>query len=113
MLQRISYWPGFFMLLLWACQADNTQTDNTQTDNTHTETGKQPPAPLFRRVPASESGIVFENTLTSDLDNNIFEYDYFYNGAGVGAADFNGRPDGSVFQRQPGSRQALPQCRRI
>ena len=51
---------------------------------------ERPPAPdpLFQSVPAGETGIVFENTLTADLDN-IFEYDYFYNGAGVAAADFN------------------------
>lgn len=44
----------------------------------------------FRRVPASESGIYFRNTLTETVDFNIFNYLYFYNGGGVAAGDVNG-----------------------
>ena len=68
------YWPGFLVLLLLACRPGETQ---------------KPRDTLFQSVPARETGIGFENTLTPDLDNNIFEYDYFYNGGGVAAADFN------------------------
>jgi len=74
MLHKINYWPGFLVLLLLSCQPDHAPK---QRDT------------LFGSVPARETGIVFENTLTPDLDNNIFEYDYFYNGGGVAAADFN------------------------
>ncbi|HYG37524.1 MAG TPA: VCBS repeat-containing protein [Cytophagales bacterium] len=44
---------------------------------------------LFTLLSSDDSGITFENKLTTSLENNIFEYEYFYNGGGVGAADFN------------------------
>lgn len=44
----------------------------------------------FRRVPASESGVTFQNNLTETRDFNIFNYMYFYNGAGVAVGDVNG-----------------------
>lgn len=40
-------------------------------------------------VPASHTGISFSNTLVEDEKNNIIEYLYFYNGAGVAAGDIN------------------------
>ena len=48
-------------------------------------------------VPSDQSGIDFQNTLTHNLatNENLFNFDYFYNGAGVGIADINndGLPD--------------------
>src|SRR5687767_13345351 len=44
----------------------------------------------FRLVPSAESGIHFRNILTESLDFNIFNYMYFYNGAGVAVGDLNG-----------------------
>jgi hypothetical protein len=44
---------------------------------------------LFRSIPASQSGIRFENTLTFDRDFNIYTYRNYYNGGGVGLGDFN------------------------
>ena len=44
----------------------------------------------FRIVPSSESGITFQNKLTESVDFNIFNYMYFYNGAGVAVGDVNG-----------------------
>jgi hypothetical protein len=44
---------------------------------------------VFELISSQKTGIFFENTLKPDFDNNILEYDYFYNGAGVAAADFN------------------------
>lgn len=46
-------------------------------------------AQLFRNLPAAETGISFSNTLLESPENNIITYEYFYNGAGVGIADFN------------------------
>src|ERR1044072_5756854 len=48
---------------------------------------KQPP--LFEVLDKSSTGLQFANTLTPTDSFNIFHYMYFYNGAGVGAADFN------------------------
>jgi len=44
---------------------------------------------LFESLPSSETGITFQNRITSTPQLNILNYIYFYNGAGVAAADFN------------------------
>ena len=44
---------------------------------------------LFETKPAIETGIHFQNTIVSKPELNILNYIYFYNGAGVAAADFN------------------------
>ena len=49
---------------------------------------------LFSLLPAEETGVSFQNQLTSTPENNILEYLYFYNGGGVAAGDING--DGLV-----------------
>jgi enediyne biosynthesis protein E4 len=49
----------------------------------HTEDKK------FRKIPSSESGIKFKNTLTESVEFNIFNYMYFYNGGGVAVGDLN------------------------
>jgi hypothetical protein len=45
---------------------------------------------LFELIPAEESGVAFENKLTSTDSLNILEYLYFYNGGGVAIGDING-----------------------
>ena len=45
--------------------------------------------PLFEEIAAKKTGITFQNTLVADYDMNAMEYNYFYNGGGVAAADFN------------------------
>ncbi len=58
---------------------------------------KQPPAVpvLFEVLESSTTGINFTNKLSPTPSFNMFKYMYFYNGAGIGAADFNkdGLPD--------------------
>lgn len=44
---------------------------------------------MFERIPATESGISFRNTITEDETNNVLDYEYMYNGGGVAVADFN------------------------
>lgn len=51
-------------------------------------------SPLFTLVSEEQSGISFQNQLTSTPENNILEYLYFYNGGGVAAGDIDG--DGLV-----------------
>nr|WP_299385716.1 VCBS repeat-containing protein [Allomuricauda sp.] len=52
---------------------------------------KQDKTPLFLKLNSSETGIDFNNALTHDVSTleNLFDYDYFYNGAGVGLEDLN------------------------
>ena len=47
--------------------------------------------PLFERVDPNQSGVHFKNVLKEEFKTgkNRFEFDYFYNGAGVGIADIN------------------------
>ncbi|WP_445381433.1 VCBS repeat-containing protein [Robiginitalea sp. IMCC43444] len=46
---------------------------------------------VFVKVPSEESGIKFNNLIREDLSSleNLFNFDYFYNGAGTGVADLN------------------------
>ncbi len=44
---------------------------------------------LFEALESSQTGLNFSNKLTPRSDFNMFKYMYFYNGAGVGAGDFN------------------------
>ena len=58
----------------------------------------------FTALPISHTGIEFENTLLEDEFFNILTYEYFYNGAGVAAADFdNDGLDDLVFTSNMGN----------
>lgn len=50
---------------------------------------------IFKLLPANETGVTFVNKNIVSDSVNILDYLYFYNGAGVAAADFNndGLPD--------------------
>ena len=45
--------------------------------------------PLFTLLPPDSTHINFNNTLTEGLNTNVLMYEYFYNGGGVAAGDFN------------------------
>lgn len=45
---------------------------------------------LFSALRPSETNIYFQNKLTEGPNTNVLLYEYFYNGAGVALADFNG-----------------------
>ncbi|RMG71560.1 MAG: VCBS repeat-containing protein, partial [Bacteroidetes bacterium] len=49
---------------------------------------------LFTLLPPEQTGVSFQNKLTEGLNTNILMYEYFYNGGGVAAGDFNG--DGQI-----------------
>ena len=50
---------------------------------------KKPVDTLFQSLPSSETGVRFNNKLTTDDSVNVLSYEYLYNGGGVGIADFN------------------------
>ncbi|HEX8037631.1 MAG TPA: VCBS repeat-containing protein, partial [Chryseosolibacter sp.] len=52
---------------------------------------------LFGLVPPDSSGIDFVNRISPDDTVNILTYEYLYNGAGVGVADFNGDGFQDIF----------------
>lgn len=45
--------------------------------------------PLFSKLSPEKSGIKFNNKLVENAQINIITYEYFYNGGGVAAGDFN------------------------
>ena len=50
---------------------------------------KQKELPMFREVKSAESGITFNNTVAENEMLNMINYQYLYNGGGVGIGDFN------------------------
>lgn len=45
---------------------------------------------LFTLLSAEDTGVTFANRIVPNDSINIFDYEYFYNGGGVGVADLNG-----------------------
>ncbi len=76
----------FLVLLVISC--GKVEKNNTLS-NTTSKTLKE--YPLFKKVSSDISGVNFSNTITHDVGTmeNLFDYDYFYNGAGVGLEDLN------------------------
>ena len=50
---------------------------------------------IFEELPATQTGVQFQNTITQTIDINILSWEYLFNGGGVGVGDFNndGLPD--------------------
>ena len=65
-------WVGALSLLMISCSEKKQETPT-----------------LFQKLKTSHTGISFKNTLKNTPDLNILNYLYYYNGAGVAAADFN------------------------
>lgn len=45
--------------------------------------------PLFKEINPEKSGLNFSNTITETQELNVLNYEYIYNGGGVGIGDFN------------------------
>ncbi|HTR29135.1 MAG TPA: VCBS repeat-containing protein [Puia sp.] len=52
-------------------------------------------SPLFRLLPAKQTGVRFSNDIKESEELNVLNYEYFYNGGGVAVGDINndGLPD--------------------
>jgi hypothetical protein len=64
-------WTGFLIVIFFGCNSRH----------------EKPAA--FKVLNSKQTGLEFTNKLTSTDSFNLFEYMYFYNGAGIGAGDFN------------------------
>lgn len=77
------YWLAYILtgwLVLAACNTTTADDPSAQ--------------PMFELLESSKTGLNFNNRLTPTDSFNMFKYMYFYNGAGVGAGDFNN--DGKI-----------------
>ena len=77
---------SLLILAAYSCGNEQTETQadvSQERDDLHQR--------LFEKVPASRSNILFANNLKEDVSTieNLFDFDYFYNGAGVGVEDLN------------------------
>ena len=71
MLLKKIYYIALAALLLSSCKTKKTE------------------APLFEALSNKKTGLNFSNNLKATPQFNMLKYMYFYNGAGVGAGDFN------------------------
>ena len=65
----LRYYSAILLLLIVAC--------------------KRKDPPLFKHIASAESGITFSNTINENEMLNMINYQYLYNGGGVGVGDFN------------------------
>lgn len=65
-------------------EKDPNKNGNSKSSNTEIQY-------LFQKVANKESGLSFNNQITHDFvsKSNLFDFDFFYNGAGVGVEDIN------------------------
>ena len=81
----------FFLSIffIWGC----TQKSGINIENLSNTDSKQivKPSFNFEKINKKQSNLNFKNILTHDLKtkSNLFDYDFFYNGAGVGIIDIN------------------------
>nr|WP_245706029.1 VCBS repeat-containing protein [Catalinimonas alkaloidigena] len=73
--------------LFAACQSETPQESHTSDRPAPAESA---PPPRFTLLPASETGVQFNNPLTEGPNTNVMMYEYFYNGGGVAVGDLNG-----------------------
>ncbi len=76
--RNLNCWIGICVLLITACTGSN----------------KKDVPVLFQALDHTKTGLDFSNNLSASPDFNMLKYMYFYNGAGVGAGDFNN--DGKI-----------------
>jgi hypothetical protein len=77
-------WHGFWLILLIylsGCSSHDPKSEEY----------------LFESLGPDETGIQFRNELSYSEKFNLFKYIYFYNGSGVGVADFNGDGRSDIF----------------
>ncbi len=81
---------GLSLLLLVACKTDKNK-DQSQTSTPNSTATQKNSSAIFEKIDPSYSGVTFANHIKEDLStlSNLFDFDYFYNGAGVGLEDIN------------------------
>jgi len=87
-MQRFIFISCLLLFLTISCKNDSSEEKIEQSDVTKKT---EQSLAAFKKVPVSTSNLEFNNQITHDLKTkfNLFDYDFFYNGAGVGIEDIN------------------------
>ncbi|MDX1628748.1 MAG: VCBS repeat-containing protein [Fulvivirga sp.] len=81
-MMRISSLIIGIILIATACQ---------QSEKSDSKPLVEKASPVFEKISSQKTGITFNNKLNEDVSTryNIFDFDYFFNGSGVGIGDLN------------------------
>ena len=80
-----------FFILFFTFTTCEKENKHIQKPDTQTENKQNIRSQNFKKITSEISNISFNNTITHDVSTkfNLFDYDFFYNGAGVGIEDLN------------------------
>ena len=80
-----------FILLFSICLVSCVEGEKEKAVTKQNSTTDQTAPKVFTQIASQHSGLDFENKIVEDVSTmeNLFNYDYFYNGAGVGVEDLN------------------------
>ena len=93
LIQPFQYFKKIFFIIIFllfttiTCQKSRDSLNKNEiTQKAKLETHK-----VFNKLDSKETGLLFSNAIKENLETkeNLFDYDYFYNGAGVGLEDLN------------------------
>ncbi|MFT7614781.1 MAG: hypothetical protein ACI9J3_003767, partial [Parvicellaceae bacterium] len=74
--------PFFVVMAIVFCSCSATEESTNEINASNSEI-------LFDLLSQEKTNITFSNNLTEDNLNNVFKYEYFYNGGGVSLGDIN------------------------
>ncbi|MFK7908104.1 MAG: VCBS repeat-containing protein, partial [Chitinophagales bacterium] len=77
------------LCLLLSCGDNGKTAPNTSKENTPPANQSTSNVKLFTQISSDETGVSFENKVIENDEINYFQYQYLYNGGGVGIGDFN------------------------
>lgn len=87
-MQRLFLVLAAYSLVFFACNKKSSSDESVSEEKTTSESG-------FELLKPDQTGIVFSNMLNETEEENIFTYEYLYNGSGAAIGDINndGLPD--------------------
>lgn len=79
------------IMSIFSCNEKQSKDDDILKDGETALTDVVEDKTVFKKIGSLESGIDFSNNIEDKLDTfeNLFDFDFFYNGSGVGIADIN------------------------